>query len=147
MGNESYAKITKRFLKSRKWQNVRIKVFDQFGYRCLCCGKSEKALHIDHIVPRACINRSMWLDMSNLQVLCEKCNIAKGTQTIDYRSNYDASKHVYAGNLNSPIKKKTKNQRRTERKLKKRMSSPDYGYVTLPSGKKLPLYVEKHNVV
>jgi ATP-dependent helicase IRC3 len=50
--------------------------------RCLCCGSTRK-LQVDHIKP--------WYlgggnDPDNLQALCERCNAAKGTNVINFRS-------------------------------------------------------------
>jgi hypothetical protein len=44
--------------------------------RCECCGAHEhqRALEVDHIVPR---NQGGSDDLSNLQVLCFRCNAAK----------------------------------------------------------------------
>lgn len=48
---------------------------------CLCCGSIEK-LSIDHIVP---IIKNGANDLSNLQLLCKRCNSRKCDKIIDYR--------------------------------------------------------------
>jgi diadenosine tetraphosphate (Ap4A) HIT family hydrolase len=53
--------------------------------RCECCGAHEhqRALEVDHIVPR---NHGGSDDLSNLQALCFRCNAAKrDTDTTDFR--------------------------------------------------------------
>lgn len=50
------------------------------NYTCQCCGKympDEVGLHIDHIVP---VSRGGKSILSNLQVLCDKCNLRKGNR-------------------------------------------------------------------
>jgi 5-methylcytosine-specific restriction endonuclease McrA len=55
---------------------------------CLKCGTFEK-LCIDHIIPRSLGGSD---DISNLQVLCIRCNGEKGTQTIDYAASHTSDK-------------------------------------------------------
>lgn len=72
----------------KKWQSLnqrklmtkelkeKIKVRD--NYTCQICGKympDEVGLHIDHIIPIKKGGKSV---ESNLQVLCDKCNLSKG---------------------------------------------------------------------
>lgn len=50
------------------------------NYTCQCCGKympDEVGLHIDHIVP---VSRGGKSILSNLQVLCDRCNLRKGNR-------------------------------------------------------------------
>lgn len=68
----------KNFYRSREWREMRLAVLTA-NRACKLCGASPltgAVLHIDHIKPR-----SLWpelsLEMSNLQVLCSVCNIAK----------------------------------------------------------------------
>lgn len=49
---------------------------------CLCCGATEN-LTCDHITPLVDGGSDLW---SNYQVLCFKCNLAKGSLTIDFRN-------------------------------------------------------------
>lgn len=54
-------------------------VFERDGYRCKECGATNKetTLHVDHIKP---VSKGGTNDPSNLQTLCEKCNLAKHTE-------------------------------------------------------------------
>lgn len=53
-------------------------------FRCLCCHKEEPRikLTVDHVVP---VTQGGSNDIRNIQPLCLKCNLSKGTQTRDYR--------------------------------------------------------------
>lgn len=59
-------------------RKLRHEVFKRDGYRCRECGATNKQtrLHIDHIIPVA---KGGTNDLSNLQTLCEECNVAKAT--------------------------------------------------------------------
>jgi len=46
---------------------------------CQLCGTTEEPFHIDHIIPRSKGGTS---DMDNLQVLCKRCNLAKGSRSV-----------------------------------------------------------------
>jgi len=70
-------------------KNIREFIFKRDKYKCLCCG-SFKNLYIDHIVP---INKKGENKISNLQTLCKSCNSKKGTNTIDFRVNYNNDKN------------------------------------------------------
>ena len=77
---------SKDFLKSPEWRFVRSIVLEKTNNKCCKCGSTTE-LHCDHIKPRikdsAC---KYWLDLDNLQILCKKCNIEKGTEELDYRT-------------------------------------------------------------
>ena len=55
---------------------------EHYGGKCLCCGRDNVALTVDHITPVAKGGTS---NIDNLQPLCLSCNSSKGTQIIDYR--------------------------------------------------------------
>lgn len=57
----------------------------RYGFRCLCCGQmgGGNDLQIDHVVP---LEKGGSNSIDNLQPLCEMCNKAKYTKTIDYRN-------------------------------------------------------------
>ena len=57
-------------------QSVREYVLQRNNYQCQSCGKrqTETNLHIDHVVPLA---KGGSNDISNLQVLCGRCNRQK----------------------------------------------------------------------
>jgi len=58
-------------------------VFQRDKYQCQSCGKTalETDLTIDHIIP---LSRGGQNDISNLQTLCNTCNLKK-TNNIDNR--------------------------------------------------------------
>ena len=49
-------------------------VFTRDGGVCQCCGSSEN-IEYDHIIPYSCGGSS---DVSNIQLLCMKCNVLLG---------------------------------------------------------------------
>ena len=55
---------------------IRYEVFKRAKFRCELCGISaeEKALEVDHIIPRNCDGSD---DISNFQALCYSCNATK----------------------------------------------------------------------
>lgn len=59
-------------------RKLRHQVFQRDGYRCRECGATNKQtrLHVDHIKP---VSKGGTNDLSNLQTLCEACNLAKYT--------------------------------------------------------------------
>ena len=70
-----YYTINQRRLMTKE---LRRKIILRDGYTCQICGKympDEVGLHVDHIVP---IKRGGKTVESNLQVLCDKCNLHKG---------------------------------------------------------------------
>lgn len=54
---------------------------EKYGEKCMNCG-SDKNITIDHIKP---ISKGGANDISNIQVLCRKCNSSKGSKDTDYR--------------------------------------------------------------
>lgn len=70
------------FYRSRSWQNLRYEAFKRYGKRCALCGRSPAdgvILHVDHIKPRS-KHPELALDINNLQILCEDCNMGKGVR-------------------------------------------------------------------
>jgi len=63
----------------------------QYGRKCMCCGATDSPIHVDHIKPRS-KHPELELELSNLQILCEDCNMGKGgwDQT-DWRSTEQVS--------------------------------------------------------
>ena len=60
--------------------DVRWKVLKRDNYRCVVCGANPASnhsveLHIDHIIP---VVRGGTNDLSNLRMLCDRCNLGKG---------------------------------------------------------------------
>lgn len=76
------------FYNSREWKALRYEALKLHGGRCQCCGASPATgatLHVDHIKPRSKFPH-LALVLSNLQVLCEDCNLAKSnTDETDWR--------------------------------------------------------------
>jgi hypothetical protein len=63
--------------RSRITPGVRSKVLARDGYRCRHCGISADlgaVLHVDHIIP---VSKGGTSDLSNLQTLCQDCNLGK----------------------------------------------------------------------
>lgn len=59
-----------------------IELCNQYGNRCLACGKPE--LTVDHVIP---LSKGGKNDISNIQPLCMSCNQTKHAKIIDYRSS------------------------------------------------------------
>lgn len=69
------------FFESREWKELRYEALVRHGARCQCCGSDRthgKRIHVDHIKPRCQFPALQW-DSNNLQVLCEDCNLGKGS--------------------------------------------------------------------
>lgn len=60
---------------------VREYVFKRDRHQCQACGKKppEVKLQVDHIIPLA---KGGTNDISNLQTLCQGCNLAKGDRIL-----------------------------------------------------------------
>lgn len=71
----------KAFYASWEWKRLRYSILLERGARCECCGASKDdgvAIVVDHIRPI----RRFWelrLDPENCQVLCNDCNMGKGS--------------------------------------------------------------------
>lgn len=76
------------FYKSNEWRAVRYQALKKHGACCQCCGRSRKhgiVIHVDHIKPRSNYPE-LELNIDNLQVLCEDCNLGKmARDEIDWR--------------------------------------------------------------
>ena len=74
-----------RMLDAPVSRSLRFAVLEASDRRCALCGATakERPLDVDHIVPRSKGGRT---EITNLQVLCSRCNRAKrDTSTQDYR--------------------------------------------------------------
>lgn len=70
------------FFESPAWRVLRYRVLVEHGGRCQCCGRSAVdgvAIHVDHIKPRSKFPE-LALEQTNLQVLCEDCNLGKSNK-------------------------------------------------------------------
>ncbi|HEY8006085.1 MAG TPA: HNH endonuclease signature motif containing protein [Methylocella sp.] len=70
----------KAFYASRAWRQARYTALKAAKGRCQACGiaANDARLVVDHVKPL----RHHWhlrLEQSNLQVLCDDCNLAKGS--------------------------------------------------------------------
>lgn len=66
--------------RDRRWPisaSIRASVIIESGGKCVKCGSTER-LQIDHIVP---VKNGGPDDRENLQVLCQPCNLKKGTMS------------------------------------------------------------------
>lgn len=64
------------------WRELRYRALKLHGGACQCCGARasvRRPLHVDHIKPRSRFPE-LELVLSNLQVLCEDCNLGKGAR-------------------------------------------------------------------
>ena len=68
-GSRHYAKLDQR-----RWQLLRLRVFELDGWRCRKCGRAGR-LECDHVVPLR--RGGDPYDMTNLQTLCRGCHVAK----------------------------------------------------------------------
>lgn len=72
------------FYRTKAWRELRLTILLASDCSCKICGNtSEKGavLHVDHIKPRS-LYPELAMDESNLQVLCEDCNIAKSNNDV-----------------------------------------------------------------
>lgn len=71
------------FYHSPEYLEKRYQAIKRSGGKCDACG-SKEVLNVDHIKPRS-LYPKLELELSNLQVLCHKCNSGKGnTDTTDF---------------------------------------------------------------
>jgi hypothetical protein len=79
------------FYDSPEWRELRYQALAQSDGSCSLCGRSKRdhgvILHVDHIEPRS-VAPARALDITNLQVLCEDCNMGKGNRDArDWRAD------------------------------------------------------------
>ena len=84
----NWARESNKFLRSPNWRLIKSVMFDHFDKVCVNCGSDEK-IHVDHVVARVHDpSGESWLDVTNLQPLCEHCNCTiKGIKNTDYRND------------------------------------------------------------
>lgn len=68
-----------KFYRSQAWMEVRYQALVRYGRKCMCCGTEKAIFHVDHIKPRSKYP-DLALDIDNLQILCEACNLGKGNK-------------------------------------------------------------------
>lgn len=100
-GNYSFEDLVKLY---KEWQNgnkyeetikqerkimnddIRYNILKRDNFTCKLCGISAKdgaKLHVDHIIP---VSKGGKTIMSNLQTLCDRCNMGKSNKMEDYSS-------------------------------------------------------------
>ena|SRR5437899_1144892 len=70
------------FYDSPEWLAARYEALKLSGGKCCCCGErpsESNPLHVDHIKPRSKFPH-LALALSNLQVLCKRCNLGKSNK-------------------------------------------------------------------
>jgi hypothetical protein len=70
------APIRRQLFESEQWRAMRALVLRLDNYTCQHCGARNVRLHVDHKIPIT-VDWSRRLDLLNLQVLCEDCNVGK----------------------------------------------------------------------
>lgn len=77
--HKSRAAQSADFYLTDAWRELRYQILKARGRQCECCGTTPHQgaiMHVDHIKPRS-LYPHLELVASNLQVLCEDCNIGK----------------------------------------------------------------------
>lgn len=72
--------ISSRVERSKMSERLRYDVLKRDHYKCQICGSTAKdgaKLQVDHIIP---VSKGGKTEMSNLQVLCSRCNIGKSNK-------------------------------------------------------------------
>lgn len=69
---------------AEEWNDV----LNKYGNKCICCGREDVRLTLDHVVPLFSGGRN---SVDNVQPLCRSCNSKKGIRTIDYRNLEEAN--------------------------------------------------------
>lgn len=72
---------TVAFYSSDAWRKLRYRTIQTRGRRCQACRTDTPGIryHVDHIKPRSHYPHLALLD-SNVQVLCQTCNMGKGSE-------------------------------------------------------------------
>lgn len=70
------------FYLSYEWRRVRYEAIKKYGRACMACGNTTGPAHVDHIKPRSKFPE-LELDIANLQILCEACNMGKSNKFSD----------------------------------------------------------------
>jgi len=75
------------FYETREWRSLRYQALKEYGRKCALCKVTKGVMHVDHIKPRS-LYPKLELEFSNLQVLCEACNLGKSNRDdTDWREN------------------------------------------------------------
>lgn len=66
--------------RAKMTDSIRYDVLKRDGFKCQICGASAQdgaTLHVDHIIP---VSKGGKTEMSNLQTLCDRCNLGKSNK-------------------------------------------------------------------
>jgi 5-methylcytosine-specific restriction endonuclease McrA len=81
------------FYNSRPW--LRYQILRKYGGRCQACGRTASdgvVICVDH-VKSVRNNWELWLEPSNLQILCSDCNLAKASaDSTDWRKEVNCAR-------------------------------------------------------
>jgi 5-methylcytosine-specific restriction endonuclease McrA len=89
------------FYASPEWRLLREQVLSERGRRCEKCRRAIRYdfdLTVDHIKPRSKFPE-LALDKSNLQVLCRRCNCAKGATYDEPSMTRESKAKVLTANI------------------------------------------------
>lgn len=75
-------KHRKNFYQSQEWRELRYRALTIHGARCQACRSKNGPMHVDHIKPRSKFPK-LALDIHNVQVLCEDCNMGKSNKSCE----------------------------------------------------------------
>lgn len=110
------------FYTSDAWRRLRYEVIQKYGRVCLACGRSKEkhniVIHVDHIKPRS-IYPHLELEISNLQTLCEDCNLGKSNRSNDNWSVIH--KRIYKTETLPTSKRKKRDEFKAKEKLEKKL--------------------------
>ena len=68
-------------LTGKKYQETRERILRRDRYRCKYCGvKKPESMHMDHVIP---LKKGGTNEDSNLVAACQKCNLNKGSKTLE----------------------------------------------------------------
>lgn len=67
-------------IKAQEWKDL----CNFYGNKCLCCGRSDVSLTLDHVIPLIKGGSNL---IDNAQPLCQSCNSRKGVKSTDYRKS------------------------------------------------------------
>jgi hypothetical protein len=58
-------------LKDPRWQRLRLKAMERDGFKCMCCGATDKTLNVNHL---EYVGEPWECDLDKLETLCEPCH-------------------------------------------------------------------------
>lgn len=63
---------------AKQWEELKV----LYGYKCLCCQRTDVKLTADHVIP---LSKGGTSNIENIQPLCQTCNLRKSAKLIDFR--------------------------------------------------------------